>query len=121
MSPETFEQMVSEALAQLPKEFQEKLHNVAVTIEDEPSWEQIRKMRLQRNMTLFGLYEGIPQTKRGSNYTMVLPDKITIFQKPIEDYYQTPEEIKHQVRSTVLHEIGHHFGMSDKQLRKLNY
>ncbi len=113
---ETFEQLVVLALKDIPEVFREKLNNVTVTIEYEPTIEQLRKMHLRRGSTLLGLYEGIPQTDR-LNYTMVLPDKITIFQGPIESISSTHEEIKEQVKQTVLHEIGHHFGMNEEELK----
>jgi predicted Zn-dependent protease with MMP-like domain len=71
------------------------------------------------NTTLFGLYEGVPTTKRGSSYSMVLPDKITIFKMPIERYFgDDPEKMHDHVRDVVLHEIGHYFGLSDKEIRR---
>jgi len=118
MNREEFEKLVEEALEDLPEEFAQKLENVEIVIEDEPTILQRIKMKLPPHVTLFGLYEGIAKTKRGSGYTFVLPDKITIFQKPIEAYFQTPHQIKQQVRKTVLHEIGHHFGLSEETLRK---
>lgn len=117
MSDEEFEKLVSEALDSLPAEFAKRLENVSVTIADYPSPYQLRKMKLPPWALLFGLYEGIPQTRRG-NYTAVLPDKITIFKNSILRVSDTPEAIKAQVRATVIHEIGHHFGLSDEELRK---
>lgn len=116
-----FEALVIEALESLPKEFQEKLDNVTVVIEDLPTWEKLIKLKLPRRSTLFGLYEGIPHTKRGIGYAFVPPDKITIFRRPIEFFYRNPEAIKTKVRNTVLHEIGHHFGLSETQLQKKKY
>ena len=86
-----------------------------VIVEDQPDEKQLKKVP-ERSL-LLGLYEGIPQTKRGSSYGMVLPDKITIFQKPIEQKCRTDEDIVRQVGETVRHEIAHHFGISDDQLR----
>ena len=116
MSDEEFEKLVSEALDSLPSEFAEKLDNVSVTFADYPTPYQIRKSKLPPWALLFGLYEGIPQTRRG-NYAGVLPDKITIFKYSILRVSNTPEEIKAQVRATVIHEIGHHFGLSDAELK----
>lgn len=111
-----FEKLVNEALDTLPKEFAEKLDNVGITIQDAPSYYQMRKMRLSSNSLLFGLYEGVPQTRRG-HYSGVLPDKITIFKNPILFVSGSPEEVKEQVRKTVMHEIGHHFGLTDEELK----
>ena len=116
MQDEEFEKLVGEALDSLPKEFAEKLQNVGVTFENWPSPMQITKLRLNRRSLLFGLYEGIPLTKRG-NYSGVLPDKITIFKNPILMVSRSPEDVRQRVRRTVIHEIGHHFGLSDKELR----
>lgn len=120
MTQEAFDESVRQALSLLPEEFQEVLHNVDVVVEDEPTDEQRRKMRLRPWTNLLGLYEGIPLTQR-RNYTMVLPDKITLFKGPIERSQIDEERIAEQVRRTVFHEIGHHLGMSDAQLRKLHY
>lgn len=116
MDNKKFEQLVSEALDSLPKEFAEKLNNVAVVVEDSPTEYQLRKSKLPAWALLFGLYEGIPQTKRGIYYSH-LPDKITIFKNSIERVARTEEEIRAQVRATVIHEIGHHFGLSDAELK----
>jgi predicted Zn-dependent protease with MMP-like domain len=115
MDEEQFEKLVGEALDSLPDEFAKKLDNVSVTVQDFPTPFQLRKTGLPPWGLLFGLYEGIPQTKRG-NYSGVLPDKITIFKNAIERVAHTDEEIKAQVRQTVIHEIGHHFGLSDEEL-----
>lgn len=118
MDRSRFEELVHEALEDLPKLYAEKLENVAVVVEEMPTHEQRVKLRLPPWALLFGLYEGIPKPKRGSGYTMVLPDKITIFQKSIEAVSRTEEEVRAQVRATVLHEIGHHFGLSEEELRR---
>jgi predicted Zn-dependent protease with MMP-like domain len=116
MDDSEFEKLVGEALDSLPKEFAEKLSNVGVTFENWPNPYQIAKLRLSRRSLLFGLYEGVPLTKRG-NYTGVLPDKITIFKYPILMVSRNADEVRERVRRTVIHEIGHHFGLSDSELR----
>lgn len=117
MDDKLFEELVSAAIDSLPKEFSEKLENVAVTIEDEPTPLQMKKMNLPPWALLFGLYQGVPQTKRGIYYSAP-PDKITIFKNSILRVSHTPEEVRGQVRATVIHEIGHHFGLSDAELQK---
>lgn len=112
-----FEKLVEEGIELVPKKFLAMLENVAIVIEDEPTAEQKRKLKLRKDDLLFGLYEGVPQTKRGPNYGMVLPDKITIFQKPIESVADSDEEIKQIVKNTVWHEIAHHFGSSEEGVR----
>lgn len=111
-----FEKLIGEALDSLPPEFAKKLENVGVTFENWPSPMQAAKLRLNRRSLLFGLYEGIPLTQR-RNYTGVLPDKITIFKYPILMVSRDADQVREKVRSVVIHEIGHHFGLSDKELK----
>jgi predicted Zn-dependent protease with MMP-like domain len=111
-----FEKLVGQAIDSIDERFLAKLKNVEIVIEDTPTREQIKKLNL-RGSILFGLYEGIPQTQR-AQYGNVLPDKITIFKNSIEQYYQTDESIKKAVKDTVWHEIAHHFGMDEHQVRK---
>ncbi|UCC89580.1 MAG: metallopeptidase family protein [Anaerolineales bacterium] len=115
----TFEALVAEALDSLPPDIQEKLENVEVVVEWRPSPAQLRRLGIGSGHTLFGLYEGVPLTGRTSSYGMVLPDKITIFQQPIEAVCQSNQQVRHVVRRTVLHELAHHFGLSDERLREL--
>ncbi len=115
MTDEEFEKLVAEALRSLPREFAEKLDNVAVTVSDMPTYYQLRKTGLSPRNLLFGLYEGVPKTKRG-NYTGVLPDKITIFKNPILYVSRSADDVREKVRQVVMHEIGHHFGLSDEEL-----
>jgi predicted Zn-dependent protease with MMP-like domain len=96
-----------------------RLENVHVVVEDEPSPEQLRG--LDRGSTLFGLYQGIPQTSRGAGYTFVAPDRITIFRGPITRAYRGDAEIRRQVARTVVHELAHHFGISDDRLEELGW
>jgi predicted Zn-dependent protease with MMP-like domain len=117
MEREKFEELV-EAIKGIPKYFRKKMENVEIVVEDfAPAYVQER-MKIQP-YALFGLYQGIPRNKRGSWYGNVLPDKITIFQRPIEQYCKTDEEIKNLVKQVVMHEIGHYFGLTEEQLRKL--
>ncbi len=118
MEKETFEKLVQEGIDLIPKKFMAKLENVAIVVEDEPTSEQTKKLKLGRGYLLFGLYEGVPQTKRGPHYGMTLPDKITIFQKSIEQFAQSEEQIKQVVKDTVWHEIAHHFGSDEKRVRE---
>lgn len=114
MTDEDFVELVGEAIADLPTYFKKKMDNVEVVVEEWPS-QDIAKGRL-----LLGLYQGIPKPKRGINYTMVLPDKITIFKGPIEFLSRGDENsIKNLVIDTVKHEIAHHFGISDARLQEL--
>ena len=116
-----FEELVRQALTDVPHEFAEKLDNVTIVVEDEPSLDQITRVGIGPYGLLFGLYEGVPKTKRVGGYAMVPPDKITIFQNSIEYVCRTNDEIKERIRTTVLHEVGHHFGLSEKELRSTNF
>lgn len=117
MEEDKFKKLVKEALDSLPKEFGEKLNNVSVTVDNFPTPYQLRKAKIPPYALLFGLYEGVPQTKRGIYYSNI-PDKITIFKNAIERVCETEEDIREQVRQTLMHEIGHHFGLSEEELRK---
>ena len=119
MNRSRFEKLVAEALDSLPPEFQEQMENVDVVIADWPSLEDLETAGLSPDETLFGLYEGVPLTERTTRYGLVLPDKITIYQGPIETCCRSPDEVRSQVRRVVMHELGHHFGISDERLRQL--
>jgi len=114
-----FESLVAQALDDLPPFFHEKMSNVEVIIEAWPTREDLRLSGVPYGQTLLGLYYGVPLTQRGAHYQLVLPDRITIFQGPIEQVYRTPEAIRDGVRHTVVHELAHHFGISDDRLREL--
>lgn len=123
MEYQEFEKLVKEGIDAIDEKFLQKLQNVEIVIEDNPTQEQMDKLRL-RGALLFGLYEGVPLTKR-QQYGQVLPDKITIFKNPIEQACPEPaegfsrrEQIKKAVKDTVWHEIAHHFGMDEHQVRQ---
>jgi len=113
-----FEKIVEEGIKAIPEKFLRKLDNVAIVIEAESTPAQKKKLNIHPGWALFGLYEGIPQTQRGINYSAVLPDKITIFQRPIEEAAHDEKDIKEIVKNTVWHEIAHHFGMSEDRVRQ---
>src|SRR3990172_3537123 len=119
MDRDTFEQVLVDTLEALPEEFGSKLENVDVVVEDRPSPLHIAKARLRAGQTLLGLYEGIPQTRRGAHYGLVLPDKITVFREPIVARCITVAEVRAEIGRIVRHEIAHHFGISDARLRQL--
>jgi predicted Zn-dependent protease with MMP-like domain len=116
-----FENLVSTAIESLPDHFLEKLENVLIAVEPEPRPEDWAGRKLPPGTKLLGIYRGIPLTKRSPFAPYALPDSIIIFQHPIESICRTKAEIVEQVRRTVLHEIGHHFGISDPRLRELGY
>jgi len=119
MDRENFEWLVARAVRTLPDEFRSRLQNVDVVVEDSPTAGQLRRAGLRGRGTLLGLYEGVPQTRRGSNYGLVLPDKITLFQKPIEAECRNDDEIRAVIENVVKHEIAHHFGISDARLEQI--
>ena len=115
---EEFEELVREEIRAIPQEFLDKLENVDIIVEKNPTLEQIEKLKIRNKYVLFGLYEGIPKTKRSSGYSQVLPDKIIIFKNPIENFSKNKEEIKQIIKNTVWHEFAHHFGMDEDRVRK---
>ena len=111
-----FELLVEEALASIPPEFQEKMSNLVVLVEDEPGEELLKHVGTEEGHTLLGLYQGVPLTVQGRAGTM-LPERITIFQRTIEEHcHGDPRRIREQVRETVLHEVAHHFGMGHEEM-----
>ena len=114
-----FEELVVLALRKLPKLFKKKMKNVDVVVEDRASRDLLSEIGLQSPLELLGLYQGIPLDRRGFYYGNVLPDKITLFQIPIESICQTREEIEEKVKEVVMHEVGHYFGLDDDRLKEL--
>src|ERR1017187_5006248 len=118
MNKERFEELVVQAVEALPEEFQARLENVDVVVEDSPTRRQLG--RLKQGMTLLGLYEGVPLTERHTSYGMVAPDKITIFQETIEAECNGDEiKIREEIQKVVHHEIAHHFGIGDARLDQI--
>lgn len=119
-SPAQFDELVDEALEGLPPYFRDKMSNVAVLTKMFPSRDELARVRTRPGHTLLGLYTGIPLTRRTHGYSMVAPDTITLFQGPIEAKAGwNPERVREQVRHVFLHELAHHFGISDDRLREL--
>jgi len=119
MQRKKFETIVARAVDSLPPEFQRKLENVDVVVEEWPTQRQLRQAKLIHPTQLLGLYQGVPQTRRGRGYGLVLPDKISIFQKPIEAQCRFGDEIEAKIGEVVRHEIAHHFGLDDETLRRI--
>jgi predicted Zn-dependent protease with MMP-like domain len=114
-----FERLVDRALRKLPRAFKERLANVAVVVEDWADDETLADMGIEPPDTLYGLYRGVDLTHRDSSYANVLPDTITIYQGPIEEDCATEEEMAEVVRETVIHEIGHYFGLDDETMHRI--
>ena len=119
MERHLFEQLVAEALDALPDVFLDKLDNVEVVVEDWPSREVVLRAGVRSAADVLGLYHGVPQTKRTHNYGLVLPDRISIYQRPIEMRSRTTEDVRRMVHRILRHEIAHHFGIDDERLREL--
>lgn len=119
MSRREFEELVARALARLPRRFRERLQNVAVVVEDWADEALLEEMEIEQPDTLYGLYRGTDLTRRDSTYGGVLPDVITIYQGPIEEDADSVAEMEQMVRDTVIHEVGHYFGLDDERLEEL--
>jgi predicted Zn-dependent protease with MMP-like domain len=110
-TPPDFERLIQDTLDSLPPDLRERISNIEVVVEDEPPPER----------RLLGLYRGVPLTRRGSNYSGALPDKITIYRRPLERLYgHNAELLSQQIRRVLLHEVAHHFGISDQRLIEIN-
>lgn len=118
MEQEEFEELVLDAIQELPQELLSRLSNVAIVVQQWPTREQLDDAGLEGRGDLLGLYEGIPLTQRES-YNLALPDKITIFQGPLEAICSTRDDIAREVKETVAHEIAHHFGIDDERLHDM--
>tara|TARA_Y100001001_G_scaffold123186_1_gene121515 strand:- start:1804 stop:2178 length:375 start_codon:yes stop_codon:yes gene_type:complete len=118
ISREQFQNLVLQALSDLPEDVRHSLQNVDVVVDDVASMSQIVGTGIENAMNLLGLYEGIPLTER-YGYDMVLPDKVTLFQKPIESICDTQEQMAEEISKTLIHEIAHHFGLDDDHLDRL--
>ena len=112
--------LVEEALREIPRRFRKAMRNVALVVEDEPSRELLAELEIEPGGSLFGLYHGTPLPQRSWSYENVLPDRISIYQKPIEQACGDDEdEIRDCVAETVIHEFGHYFGLSEEQIQEI--
>ena len=119
MDRKQFEGLVAEALASIPRRFKKAMQNIAIVVEDEPSAELLAEMELEPPDTLLGLYEGTPLTERGWAHGNVLPDKITLFQGPIEADSESDDDVVIAIGETLIHEIGHYFGLSEEEIEEI--
>ena len=119
MTRTQFERVVERALRGLPRAFKDKLANIAVVVEDWADDETLDEMGIEPPDTLYGLYRGIDLTQRDSNYGNVLPDTVTIYQGPIEEDCEDEAEMEEVIRDTVVHEIGHYFGLDDETMHRI--
>ena len=119
MTREDFTRLVEEALDEIPRRFRAAMKNVAVVVEDLPPQHVLEEMEVDPDDTLFGLYQGIPLTERSWGYGNALPDRISIYQRPIVEACDTEDEIRDCVAETVIHEFGHYFGMSEDEIQEI--
>jgi predicted Zn-dependent protease with MMP-like domain len=117
MDRQRFEELVLEAVEALPQPFRDRLANIDIEVRDWASPGELRSARVRVGGTLLGLYVGIPQTRRGDRYNLALPDRIFIFQGPIERLCHSDDEVRERVGRVIRHEIAHHFGLTDADLR----
>jgi len=110
---------VAEALRTIPGRFRNRLKNVVLLVEDEPPPDVLCEMGIEPPDTLFGLYHGTPLTSRPWDYGNALPDRITVYQNPIEDACETEEEVVATIGETLIHEVGHFFGLSEEELEDI--
>lgn len=117
MEEKEFEEVVTEAIGELPEYFRQKMENVTIHIENFPDNNTLKRLGYRSPYSVLGLYQGVPVTKRGIYYRNVLPDKIFIYRKPIlHENNHSRLDIKNEIKRVVLHEVGHYFGLSDPEL-----
>jgi predicted Zn-dependent protease with MMP-like domain len=114
-----FERLVREAVALIPKRFRREMQNLALVVETEPSLELLREMDIEPPDSLYGLYQGTPLTERTWAFGNALPDRITIFQRPIEEDCEDADEIRAVIGETLIHEVGHYFGLSEQEIEEI--
>ena len=119
MNRAAFERLVTEAVALIPKRFRREIKNVALVVEDEPSPALLAEMEIEPPDSLYGLYQGTPLTERSWPWGNSLPDRITLFQKPIEEDCEDEEEVRAVIGETLIHEVGHYFGLSEEEIEEI--
>jgi predicted Zn-dependent protease with MMP-like domain len=119
MTRAEFERLVHEAVTLIPKRFRREMHNLALVVEEEPSQELLQELEIEPPDSLYGLYQGTPLTERTWAFGNVLPDRITIFQRPIEEDCEDADEIRAVIGETLIHEVGHYFGLSEEEIEEI--
>ena len=119
MTREQFERLVSEAVALIPRRFRREMRNLALVVEEEPSRALLDEMEIEPPDSLYGLYQGIPLPERSWGQGNQLPDKITLFQRPIEADCEDEDEIRAMIGETLIHEVGHYFGLSEEEIEAI--
>jgi predicted Zn-dependent protease with MMP-like domain len=119
MTDTEFDDMITKAMNELPQKYIKGLENVAIVMADDPTPEQQYKMKLDNQRLLLGLYEGIPLTQRGSNYTFVLPDKITLFKNSLLAVSNSDSDLFQRIKRTLWHEIAHYYGLNHARIDEI--
>jgi len=119
MTRDAFEQLVAEALKLIPRRFQREMKNLALVVELEPTAELLAEMEIEPPDSLYGLYQGTPLPERTWGYGNALPDRITLFQRPIEEDCEDEDEIRAVIGETLIHEVGHYFGLSEEEIEEI--
>jgi predicted Zn-dependent protease with MMP-like domain len=119
MTRARFERLVAEAVTLIPRRFRREMQNLALVVEDEPSDELLDEMEIEPPDSLYGLYQGTPLPERSWAFGNALPDRITIFQKPIEEDCDDEDEVRAVIGETLIHEVGHYFGMSEEEIEEI--
>ena len=119
MTRARFERLVVEAVTLIPKRFRREMKNLALVVEDEPAAELLEDMEIEPPDSLYGLYQGTPLPERTWGFGNVLPDRITLFQRPIEEDCEDEDEIRAVIGETLIHEVGHYFGLSEEEIEEI--
>jgi predicted Zn-dependent protease with MMP-like domain len=119
MTREQFEKLVVEAVTLIPKRFRREMKNLALVVEEEPSEDLLEDMEIEPPDTLYGLYQGTPLPERTWGYGNTLPDRITIYQRPIEEDCEDEDEMRAVIGETLIHEVGHYFGLSEEEIEEI--
>jgi predicted Zn-dependent protease with MMP-like domain len=119
MTRAAFERLVVEAITLIPKRFRREMKNLALVVEDEPSLELLEEMEIEPPDSLFGLYQGTPLPERSWAFGNALPDRITLFQRPIEEECEDEDEVRAVIGETLIHEVGHYFGLSEEEIEEI--
>lgn len=119
MTRQRFERLVLEAVALIPRRFRRVMKNLAVVVEDEPSADLLEEMEIEPPDSLYGLYQGVPLPERAWAHGNSLPDRITIYQRPIEEDCDDEDEVRAVIGETLIHEVGHYFGMSEEEIEEI--
>lgn len=119
MTRERFERLVAEAIELIPQRFRREMQNIAVVVEDEPSPELLAEMEIEPPDSLYGLYQGTPLPERTWGYGNTLPDRVTLFQRPIEEDCDDEDDVRTAIGETLIHEVGHYFGLSEEQIEEI--